>query len=342
MSVINKVLRDLEKRNPDLRTVSNAGPVRAVPSRVPSHRTLAVAAACAVGLGGALFAAAGMWSSPLVTARTETHAAVPVAGTLPRPDAIWGEPVDGGASAPVVMPRPVVAPGATVAAAAGESVPSPAIPAVKARSPSDGAATGEAPGAVPSANDRAENAFIAGRAALMAGRTREAEALWTEALDLSPGHLPARKALVDLLVETRRLDLAEGIALAGLQNDAQHVPFAVIAARLQSDRGDLGLAIATLDMFEQAGARNAEYLALHAALLQRTGRHAEAVQKYSAAIALGDPRPVWLMGRAISLRESGRTAEARAAFRQALETGALSPDVRAYLERQINLLSGAG
>lgn len=343
MSVINKVLRDLERRNASLGAGSNAGPVRAVPSRMPSRRTLVLAGVCAVGLAGALFAVAGMWPSRAVTASAETPAAAQVAGTLPKPDAIWGEPVGGGASAPAGPHRPTPVPAATVAAApVPETLLPDAAPPVKAGNSSDGAVTGGAPGAVPSPTDRAEIAFADGRAALTAGRTREAEALWTEALQLSPWHVPARKALVDLLVETGRLDLAEGTALAGLQNDAQHVPFAVVAARLQSDRGDLGLAIATLDMFEQAGARHAEYLALHAALLQRTGRHAEAVQKYSAAIALGDPRPVWFMGRAISLRESGRTAEARAAFRQALETGALSPDVRAYLVRQINLLSGAG
>ena len=71
-------------------------------------------------------------------------------------------------------------------------------------------------------------------------------------------------------------------------------------------------------------------------------RHAEAVDKYGDAIAMGTARAVWHMGRAISLRELGRTADARSGFQQALASGALTPEVREYVERQLAALKKSG
>jgi MSHA biogenesis protein MshN len=384
MSVINKVLRDLEQRNAaqaaPVPAPARPGPsVRAVSApRLRSHARLAVGAATVVAAAAAAAISPSVWthrasvpvrpdatapSSPVVEApvaeavkvaapSVPAPAAAEASTPLPKPDALWGTPIPPAArpvtvaaraaapvASPVAHPAPVAEAVSVPAPAKAKSVPANAVAVITPEPLADGRI--ERRDHPPTAKERAEAAFRAGTTALERGNVTEAQARFDEALAFAADHVAARQSLLGLMLEARRYTDAEALLLDGLDH-VRYAPFALVAARLQAERGDVARAIATLESYEDIARGNAEYMAMLAGMLQRAGRHAEAVDRYTQAIAAGNPRAVWHMGRAISLRELGRSAESRAAFQQSLETGALTPEVQAYVERQIAALRTAG
>jgi MSHA biogenesis protein MshN len=370
MSVINQALRELERRAATEPSGTLPGRIRAVGARgMRGLRWTGIAAAVVVAAGaGRMFApaAAGHGElpaqhAPVRVAPPEDPVEVATASTLP--------PLPPLPSAAPVSTKPAVAPASPKPSSrkiratpvtfrpvpAGEThdwtlpeaaLPEP-VPIVAATRPVTmaPAKSGQVQ-AVPveaiarqdrpmSANDRAQNEFLAGMAALRRGHGQEAEARLRAALEAQPGHLEARRALLGVLIEAQRLGDAEALMLAGLRAVPSQVSFAMVAARLQAQRGDAIAAIVTLEGVAQAGRDHPDFIGLHAGLLQRVGKHDQAAERYAAAIALGGPQAVWHIGRGVSLRELGRTEEARASFQRALDLGVLTPELRAYAERQV-------
>lgn len=368
MSVINRVLRDLEQRHaaPGRKTLAKV-PVRAV--GVPNRSGRAtVLAACTAGLALTAVSIAALhgWSIPATATAAEPPSKRATVIALASPSPVVSVPANvtpqqrprepagkrprgwsatglhDGPPAPAVVGRtrmhePV---------AEGEPLapPEPVAAVVAAGKAPVAASTQTAPVA-PTAIDRqerplapverAENAFLAGIAALRNGHAIEAEARFRVALDALPAHVGARQALLGLMLDSRRAVEAESLMRSGMIANPDQVSFAMVAARLQAQRGDAVAAILTLESVQGPGSGHADFVALHAAMLQRIGRHGEAAERYGVAIGLGNALPVWYIGRAISLQQIGKDAEARACFRQAIDTGNLPPELRAFAERQL-------
>lgn len=190
--------------------------------------------------------------------------------------------------------------------------------------------------------ERADTAFRVGTMARRNGDVRVAEARFTEALALVPAHVSARQALGSLLLDARRMDDLESVLRDGIRHSPSHVAFSMAVARLEAERGDLIAAVVTLERaLKSGGEHSGEFLALQGALLQRLDRHSEAVERYGAAIALGAANPVWFLGQAVSLRETGRMREARVRFQRALDSRSLAPELRVYAEKQLSLLGAS-
>lgn len=190
-----------------------------------------------------------------------------------------------------------------------------------------------------SPEERADTAFRQGLAARQNGETRLAESRLVEALGLQPTHVGARQALAALLMDSQRMADLERVLREGTFHSPAHTAYAMAVARLEAERGDLIAAVVTLERaIKHAGEGNGELLALSGALLQRLDRHAEAADRYGAAIALGSANPVWFLGQAVSLRETGRIREARVRFRRAADSRALAPELRAYAQKQLDAL----
>ncbi|MBI1395465.1 MAG: hypothetical protein GC151_05750 [Betaproteobacteria bacterium] len=274
----------------------------------------------------------------------------------PRPDAIWGQPLPDARKGldeapktvvpPVRKPVPRPEPVATPSPETTRRVPVRAgsVPPITDVAKPSSAPTGTIERKLHplTSRQRADLTFRAGTKALREGRVTEAEARFRAALEIQPDSIAPREALLGVMLEAGRRGEARQLMTEGLRYAPAHATFAVVAARLMVDEGDLPGALGVLEEHDAAGRSNAEYQALAAGLLQRLGRHAEAVRRYSMALALGDDRAVWRMGRAISYRELGRAREANEDFRRSLDSGALSPEVRRYVERQIDALHAGG
>jgi MSHA biogenesis protein MshN len=155
------------------------------------------------------------------------------------------------------------------------------------------------------------------------------------ALHLNPGHDAARQALVALLLESKRSADAERVLLDGIKSRPEQAGFAMLLARLQVERGAVDEALITLERSLQFANRQADYQAFLAALLQRQNRHNEAIAHYQIVLQLVPNNGIWLMGYGISLRAAQRNAEAKDAFKRALETQTLSPELREFVQQKL-------
>lgn len=170
------------------------------------------------------------------------------------------------------------------------------------------------------------------------GRIADAISGYETALQLDAGHQAARQALVALLLEAKRGADAERVLQEGLKYRPEQTGFAMLLARIQVERGAVEPAVATLERSLQHADNQADYQAFFAALLQRQGRHKEAVSHYQQALQLAPDNGVWLMGYGISLQGLQRNADARDAFRRALDSQTLSPDLQKFVQQKLKAL----
>ncbi len=186
--------------------------------------------------------------------------------------------------------------------------------------------------------ERAESEFRKATGLLNQGRVAEGIDGYKSALQQDPGHAAARQALVGLLLENRRIDEAQQFLQEGLSLNPDQSAYAMLLARIQVERGDPQGAHDLLSKHAGSAAGNADYHAFDAAVLQRLGRHREAVTGYQTALRLVPRAGVWWMGMGISLQADNRSAEALDAFRRAKFAGGLSPDLLAFVDQRMKQL----
>jgi len=357
MSLINQVLRDLDKRHAAGTPVSAAVKTPAASRRGPGRwRIATLAAAVLVAVGGTAGAVAWTLGTRSVqaaapapaTAPVVRPAALPASASAPTPvvvvtapAAVVAAPVPSApASAPAVSLADswpartlAVAPPAMVApasiAAASEPVAKPAPSAADARIEKRAPAR--------TAQERADADYQRGVAAHQHGQWQEAAAAYTAALREVPRFATARQALAGLLVAQGRGDDAVALLAEGLAMSPQHAGQATMLARLQAERGAFQQAA---DVLHHAAIPSAapEDRAFHAAVLQRLNRHAEAADLFAAAVRVTPTNGVWWMGLGISLAADGRNDTAREAFQRARSSGSLSPELAAYVDQRLRQL----
>ena len=186
---------------------------------------------------------------------------------------------------------------------------------------------------------RAETAFRSGVAQLQDGRVNAAETTFREALKQDPLHVGARQALLGLLLDGGRNDEAEQLLRHALELNPRQPRHAMVLARLEVDRGEVGGAINTLVGALPYVRSDPEYHAFLAALLQRDGRHRDAAAYYRSALQSSPGNAVWLMGLGISLRANDQLADAREAFQRAADSKQLNAELQAFVERQLREMS---
>jgi len=181
----------------------------------------------------------------------------------------------------------------------------------------------------------AEAEFRKAVALMQQGHIADAIEGYEAALRLDASHDAARQALVALLLESKRGPDAERVLQDGLKNKPEHTGFAMLLARFQVERGAVDQAAATLEKSLPYANAQADYQAFYAALLQRQKRHKEAIAYYQVALQLAPDNGVWLMGYGISLLAMQRTDDARDAFRRALESKTLNPELQAFVQQKL-------
>jgi MSHA biogenesis protein MshN len=367
MSVINKMLQDLDRRQA-IGAASDAAVVRPSLARTGGRewfwRTLAVLLAITLGWMG--WVAVQIMPKPLATelafqAAAEARSRAAAKPAVPKPIA---------ANPPVAEPKPVepaAPPSDTLRLAVSleappkEPTPEPARPdAAKVEvsqpappkpkpAPAAAPAKSAAPSPAPakssvdkrergrSASESAEAYFRRAALLLNHGRVSEAEDQLVTALHADPSHVAARQAYIALLLEQQRVDVARRLLQDALVINPSQATFALALARIHAEQRDY---LAALDVMDRAGsvARNPEFQALRAAVLQRLGRHGDATEAYQNAIRGGaQPATTWV-GFGISLEALGRRSEAAQAYRRALAAGPIAAEAREYAENRARAL----
>lgn len=366
MSLINKMLQDLDARGgargDDLRQQE----LRAVPAGERDRRPLWLAGA---GVGVLALAAAGAagwyhWQStrapaapvPQLVQPTPAYAqaappataAAAAAAAAPAAPAVAVAPVVDAPASPVTPAAAGSAEPAALPAAAGrrarvaDADAAAAHPALRAPAQAVRPAARSADGAAVIGTELtpkqlSENTYRRALASLQEGRVSTAMADLDRALEIDPRNEAARQTYVTLLLENRRADDAIRQLRLALGIDPRQPGLAMVLARLQLERG--GPAVQTLLTTLPHAAANADYQAFLAGVLQREQRHAEAARYYQAALKLSPLNGVWWMGLGISLQAEQQTDAAREAFGRARSGDGITPELLAFINRRLDQLA---
>lgn len=163
----------------------------------------------------------------------------------------------------------------------------------------------------------------------------EAQRSLKEALRLNPTHYNARLLLVALLVESNNRTEAMTLLREGLDLSPERTDFSLALAQLQAAGGAGEEAIMTLKTGLSSAGDDANYHALLAALLQKKGLHLEAIPHFITALRSNPTMPSWLIGIGISLLSENKNNDAEEAFQRAVDTGELSPEVEQFANARL-------
>ncbi len=340
MSVINKMLRDLDSRQ-----AAGVSPAPARPSRTgvadgtlivnaqagrrgAAWRVATVMTIAAIVAGGALTVWWYLQQNALVLGKTAAlpalAASVSQAPAMPVAQAsVAAAPlreVKSGSAVPALMePGKPIAKAASAAVPVAVKVPVADTPRLvpeqrapeRAAAPVLAAATPEVmpprPGPSPAVEALAQ-----------------AQSLWTAG---------SHEAAIDLLREA--LTVAERAVSAGTPAGSTSVlaSLARELARMELAQGRVGVALEMLTRLEPALSGVAEVWALRGNAAQRLGRHQESAAAYLMALKLRPDEARWMLGAAVSLAVQGDTSAAAELAEKARAGGVLSPDVATYLRQ---------
>lgn len=369
MSLINRMLQDLEQRRVDVTAgAAMHDQVRAVapePGRIHAAWWLVLL------LAVSLLAMAGwLWLRPVPVAPRAT--ADPVKLTLKLasglrlvpPLAQESSSTDARSTDPVPVPAAELKTevrsdphseqridriaARTVAAPELVTVSPPSVPAALPIAPRAGTLDSTVPANLNkqvrelTPKQRAENEYRRATSLIQQGKNPEAVAELEQALQTDPLHTAARQTLVGLLLEDKRQDEAIRKLQEGLNLDAAQPGLAMILARLQVEKGELRPALDTLQRSLPFAANHADYQAFLAALLQRDKRHKDAIDHYIIALRdapqNGAQTGLWWMGLGISLQAENRVAEAQDAYGHAKAANTLSAELQAFVNQRLGQL----
>lgn len=173
--------------------------------------------------------------------------------------------------------------------------------------------------------DRGDEAYREGVMAYQQGRLRDAVIQLQSSLRENPRHVQARQALLGIYMEYKRHDDAIILLRVGLEEMPSQAGWAMTLARIQVDRGQQTEAWATLEKYQVAGERNADYQGFAAVVLQNLGRPHEAVLRYRAALRLKPREGRWWFALGSALEADNQRPDAIEAYRQAQSLGGLTP-----------------
>lgn len=180
-----------------------------------------------------------------------------------------------------------------------------------------------------------ENEFHKATLLVQQGQFRDAISGYEAALLIDPGYDKAREGLVAVLLTLKSNAEAEKVLQEGLVLNEKQIRFAMLLARLQVEHNALPLALQTLEKTLPFATSQPDYQAFMAALLQRQSRHAEAIAHYQVALSLTPNSGVWLMGQGISLQAMKRNDEARESYKRAIDTHSLSAALQSFVEQRV-------
>ena len=353
MSVINRMLQELEERHDDAAQNRLPGIVRAVPARLPSVRRPPW---IVLIVGLAVLIPVLAWQVAALRKNKPENVPPPLVITPP----------------PLAITEPQLQMDERLKSsfldAPEAGLPAPEEPAPKAQAPKPADATATQPVTIktdstlaqpkskpetaakwlPSAEpvnttgfkqeskeQRTDNRYREALSFIAQGRLQEAQAALEEMLRVEPRNLSARQVLLGIHVEAKRYAQAEKLLQEGLQLNLAPATQAMALARIQFERGDQTAALATLEKYAPQAVSQGEYHGFHAALLQHVGRHTEAITQFQAALKTHPNQANWLMGLGISLQAEKRYPEAEHAYLRARAGNALAPDLQAFVEQRL-------
>lgn len=362
MSVVNKMLRDLDQRHGTHAVDTSAAhppfaaelkkdtfsiaPGEAGLSRAAMGRRLGLAVVvCAV-------LAALAWYAAQKRAQDVPTVPVPIAVVAPQPTQLPAPQVPDAAptppaNAPALTSSPVLAtapveppsleaqpapttPKATVTRATPDPLPVPVVSLrmenmLSTRQLTASAVEAKVPPSPKSASSAPEAApNLQRQQQASADALAQAQTLWSAG---------SQAAAIDLMQQA--VDAAERAVKAGNSPPGNPVLLSQVRelTRMQMALGRYGPVWDTLSRLEPVLGNAPDLWGLRGNTAQRLGRHADSVRAYTAALQSRPNEQRWMLGAAVSMAALGQTDQAAAMAEKAHDVGEISREVQTYLHQ---------
>jgi len=188
----------------------------------------------------------------------------------------------------------------------------------------------------------AEIAYQKGYRYLQQGRLRQGKEYLREALLLYIPHIKAREMLAGIYIKSGHFINAAELLSEGVKITPEYPLFAKLYARVLLEQNNPKLAIKVLERGSANMAQEPDYYALLAATYQRVKNHKKAIEIYLQLVKINSAASVWWLGLAISLEKSGKNKEALEAYQRAQKTGNLKAGLITFTNNRVSALKEIG
>ncbi len=188
--------------------------------------------------------------------------------------------------------------------------------------------------------EKAENAFRRGSIALEQGNRQLAEREFRHALTLNKKHTQTAELLAGVLISSGHV--LDGIRVIEdtLKLAPKNTRLSNLLARLYVDQGQEHSAIAVLEKAQKQNPGSANLMSFRAVLYQRSGRHADAAKAYRNALTVVPGEGKWWVGLGISLEAQQDLPGAQTAYEKAQHTS-LSPQLAQYAQQRLSAVKAS-
>ena len=188
---------------------------------------------------------------------------------------------------------------------------------------------------VPSNEQRARTLMQAATELARSGQRQAALQRAQEALDIEPGHVPARQLAAVLHHEAGQPALALGLLRDGVALEGSPPSLALLLARFLAHQN---LGPEALMVLDRHSLNSAEAEGLRAGLLAQQGAYGSALVAYENALRQQPGQSTWWVGMAVALESEGQSARARQAYAHARQLGLAQTDLASYVDQRLRAL----
>ncbi|KFZ28985.1 hypothetical protein IDAT_04725 [Pseudidiomarina atlantica] len=340
MSVINRMLRDLDQRQKTEHKVAGA-PAAAAPTPFPWVWLL----------GGFVIAAIAVVAVVLILQQRE-----PMAEPVAAEPAVVEQPPESEIKAAVPEPEaeplvePELEPTTTVAELEPQPTPTPAPetpaePELAVTEPAPPEATEEAKGTMQveqvqlSPAELAEVKLKQAREAMQAGERERAGSLFEQVIALAPEHIDARSELAAYWYGRGRISDALAVLEQGLQLRPQQPRWLLLYARILFNGAAYGSLLSVLEQMPLQAAESEELMQLRAAAANEQQQFSAAAQDYQW-LAERENAARWWLAAAVAYEDAEQPEQALNAYQRALASDDLNADGRRYAAQRLQVLGG--
>ena len=168
-----------------------------------------------------------------------------------------------------------------------------------------------------------------------------AESLLQELLKTEPDNIKARKKLASLLFAQGNYIQSRQLLVQGIELHPTQSDLRLMLARLYMVQKEPSLAMSILAEFQPSRDHQTEYLAYRAALAQQLKQTKLAKTDYQTLTHIESDNAKWWLGLAIAEDQLGETNRAIRSYNKASSLGQLQGSVNEFIQQRMTVLAGA-
>ncbi|MDX1706307.1 tetratricopeptide repeat protein [Pseudidiomarina sp.] len=185
----------------------------------------------------------------------------------------------------------------------------------------------------------ADNNLEKARSALRKGEREKAQELLEKALIVMPDHVAVRSELAAYWFGRGLATRALALLRQGLERQPMESQWQLLYARILDRMGNVEDAYGTLRNINPDAGEYPELLQLRAVAANQLGHFDQAAADYTT-LAIEQPRGRWWLAAAAAYEDAGNIVAALRAYQQAVNAGDLTQEGRSYAEQRLYALGG--